>query len=370
MVSRTPRGDQASLARARRNATRTLRRIAASLDRLPPEAATEALSRLQPALAELQAQAELALPKATPERSDVPLAPTDLLRDPVPLPENALAAVHDEDDLLDLATALLRQTATVMCICASMYEGPGPMRLDRKRAICAGLLVRTVKLFLGITLAVESEAPRDIVMILNRCGFETLTNLRFLLLRFEDDVIFDRFVKTGLSTERELYDLVWRNIRSRNDQVLPIETRMLTTIRDLCRDSDIDIDEVSSKFQDFGGGLRQRLEALGVGDRYVSLQRMPSHAAHGTWVDLLAHHLRRHPDGFAAELESWTTDPRLLVPVAFLAVEAATHYLMVMFPWEAQEVVALADRLSDLRGRLLAADALHEDVTHRDFLAR
>jgi len=59
--------------------------------------------------------------------------------------------------------------------------------------------------------------------------------------------------------------------------------------------------DVSPKRQEWGGSLRDRLKALDLEDLYVSLQRIPSHAVHGTWVDLALHHLEEKVGGFTPE---------------------------------------------------------------------
>ena len=68
---------------------------------------------------------------------------------------------------------------------------------------------------------------------------------------------------------------------------------------------------VNAKVPDWGGGLRNRLQALGLEDAYVSLQRIPSHAVHGTWVDLVLYHLESKSQGFAPDSKWRRTDARI-----------------------------------------------------------
>jgi hypothetical protein len=356
--------------RVRRKAVRLLRAVANSLDRSSPAVASDAIQRLGTALEALEQSAARAFPATDTDVVDGIQHLTRLLPDPVVPPTPTIAAGHDEDDILDLALALFREAAIAIGVCGSTYRGPGPRRLNRKQAICAGLVIRMVKLLRGILAVVEGDAPRDVVMVLDRCVFETATNLRFLLSKYHDDSLFERFVARSLGTERELYELIRSNIRARNDLVLPIETRMLTSIENVCGASGLHIHDVPTKHSDWGGGLRHRCEALEIGERYVCGQRMPSHATHGTWVDLIVHHLNGGPDHFSIEPRYKTSDPRLLIPTAAIAIEAATHYVLALFPWDAPDAIALADRLDGLQRRMAAIDSLHENLTHRDFLTR
>ena len=119
------------------------------------------------------------------------------------------------------------------------------------------------------------------------------------------------------------------------------------------------IDEVDSKYRDWGGGLRNRLEALKQEDMYVSLQRIPSHAVHGTWVDLIQHQLDAKEGGFSPRPTWSNVDARLLSPVGLFVIDAARDYMKTFFG-ELPELKPLYARMDDLRQRILTVDAAHE----------
>src|SRR3989304_1834501 len=126
---------------------------------------------------------------------------------------------------------------------------------------------------------------------------ESSTNLRFRLLK-DEERFYDQFVEMSLGPERELYDVIQNNIKARSGVHLPIEDRMLRSIDRVCRLSGVTIEDVPVRAGDWGGGFRERLRALGEEGAYVLLMRIPSHAVHGTWVDLLLHHVEEKGDGF------------------------------------------------------------------------
>jgi hypothetical protein len=106
--------------------------------------------------------------------------------------------------------------------------------------------------------------------------------------------------------------------------------------------------------------LRQRYEALGQADRYVTEQRMGSHAIHGSWVDLLQHHMRRVEGGFITNFDWHPSDGRLLSGIALMALEAASDYLDEFFR-DVPDAQILLDRIQNLRERIFTVETSGED---------
>lgn len=344
----------------RRHAAALLRAVARAIERAPDDRSAEILIHFQPLLAQLDRQAQLVLPRADFDNDTTLEA---MLPPVVVLPSPDVASELSADDVFDLALALLREAAMTISVAACMHDGPGDMRLNREQAICAAMLVRIAKLCNGLLIVVEAGGARDLAFILNRCIFETAIHARYLMRHLQDDALFERFVDSGLDVERELHDLIMENVIERRGERLPIEDRMLATMERLATDSGRRLDALP-RARRWGPDLRQQIEdvtpsgvSLGL---YVGSQRMPSHATHGTWVDLLTNHLDRHSDGFSVSCSWSTTDTRLVLPIALSALEATMQYSLTFFTWEAAELQQLMDRLSDLRYRIVDVDLLDE----------
>jgi hypothetical protein len=123
----------------------------------------------------------------------------------------------------------------------------------------------------------------------------------------------------------------------------------------------VTITEVNRKYGDWAGGLRERLNALGKENQYVGMQRMPSHAGHGTWVELLGNHLNHdsQSDVFSPDPTFSWVDARSLGPIAMVVLEATEPYLERFFAG-IPETQLLLDRLDDLWNRIYDTDAAHE----------
>lgn len=288
-----------------------------------------------------------------------------LLGEHTEVTDKGLSSCTEKGHFTKLAFDLFKETGIVLTICAHGYleEGPEEGVLPRNQAICAGLLVRITKFMIAVLQLIAETDRREVVMALKRSIYESATNLRFLVVKNEER-FYDQFVKCSLAPERELYDIIKRNIQERGGKELPIERRMLRSVERLCRVSGVDIQDVNPKTQDWGGGLRYRLEELGLGQGYVAIQRIPSHAVHGTWADLVFHHLEEAEGGFKPEPRWSAVDARMLTPTCVIALDAALAYLERFFR-DPPELKPLYRRIEDLIDRAQRLDMAYEEWLQR-----
>ncbi len=219
---------------------------------------------------------------------------------------SGIAGEIDEEKLNVIVFELYKEAMSVVNLAAHILDEASTARggWNRNQAICAGLLVRISK-FMLVVVQLSAKGDRaEVVSALNRSIMESAINLEFLI-RASDDKYFDQFVEFSLGPERELYDLIQANVAARNGEVLPIERRMLESIGDVCCASGVKIEDAARRHGDWGGGLRSRLKALNREEQYVSMQRIPSHAVHGTWVDLYKNHLEHN-----VETDTYSPEPR------------------------------------------------------------
>jgi hypothetical protein len=281
---------------------------------------------------------------------------------PVPVNDDVLRKCAEKGTHSAVAFELYKETGTVIAVCAHSYMStsePAEIALSREQAICAGLLTRIAKFMVAVAQLSASAERGEVVMALNRSIFESVINLRFLL-RAEPDM-FDEFIRSSLGPERDLYDVIQRNIEKRGEAgAQPIEERMLKSIDRVARLGGVDIETVDAKQRDWGGNLRERLKAMGDGERYLFLQRIPSHAVHGTWVDLVLHHLEETEGGLRPKPGWSAVDARLLSSAAIIVLQAAEEYLQSFFG-DLPELKPMYGRIADLEERLVRLDRAHEE---------
>jgi hypothetical protein len=259
--------------------------------------------------------------------------------------------------LPEIAFNLYKET-TALVIFVSSLSGSPDLSLSRNHAIEAGLAVRLTK-YMTAVLALMVDKVRehgDVIFTLNRCIAESAINLRFFS-EAAQAADYDEFVKSSLRPERDQQRLIDANIQARGHE-LPIEARMSRSIARVFRLSGVsDISELDKvpKRKDY----RKILEAIGRGDAYPMLQGVPSHMVHGTWVDLVLHHLEESGTGFKPKLDPFRPDARLLLPPCLLVAEAVRGYIQSRFGGH-HAVELLLARIDDLLDRIRIVNESHE----------
>jgi hypothetical protein len=279
----------------------------------------------------------------------------------------ALAEEKDPEKLNELAFELYKEALSVVNLAAHLLDdaAAGKGGWGRNQAVCAGLMIRISKFMLVVTQLSATKNRAEVVHALNRSILESATNLEFLTTK-NDDQYFAQFVTFSLGPERELYDLIQKNIATRGGEVRPIEKRMLESIDNVCSASGVKIEEVNQKYGDWGGGVRERLKALNKEELYVGVQRIPSHAVHGTWVDLIMNHLDydAKKSVYTPRPDFGLVDARLLGAIAIFVRDATKVYLGRFFA-HVPESKLLFERIDDLSERVFQVDAAHENLVNQ-----
>ena len=274
----------------------------------------------------------------------------ELLGPAVQVNDEVIRACQERNEFGGLSFALFKEAAgTVWVTCNAYYdEGNGPTIL-RNQAVCLGLLSRISKLMASV-LKLSSEVEHgETVQILYRCIPESSIDLQYLLKK-DDDTVYEKFVKSGLKAERELYDIIQGNITNRNGQELEIERDMLRSIIRTCEDSGVKIEEINPRAGSWGGSYRDRMKEIGLAEGYPFFQGMSSQAVHGSWSDLVRNYLNKSETGYEPKADHTQTEGKFFGPTALFATNAAKVYIDRFF--DPREAEPLVHRLDDLQQRL------------------
>lgn len=192
--------------------------------------------------------------------------------------------------------------------------------------ILRGLINRCVRLMLSMLKLAHDRKCGETLAILMRCIAETAITIQWLCKTTQYDA-FAVYVADSLRTDGHLRDLINRTLASRGGVRLPIEDRMLASIQrhaDAAKMHPSDVDTVRRQPKFF-----EMCTAVGHGERfYVAVQRIGSHAIHGTSADLLFHYIEQDENGcFAtkANTESTPSHNQLAMP-ALVVAEALMGY--------------------------------------------
>lgn len=278
----------------------------------------------------------------------------EIVGPPVEVNDRVLSACRERNEFGGLVFELYKEAARLICAVGDTQHTVE----TRNQAVCVGLLVRISKLMVSVMKLSTDVEHGEAVQILNRCVLESSIDLQYLLKR-GDDAVYDRFVKTGLRVERELYDTIHSNIRKRSGRELHIERNMLRSIKRTLDESGVRIEEIASRGGNWGGSFKDKLKTLGIEDAYPMLQGATSQSVHGSWSDLISNHLDAKETGYEPRYHHLTTDGKLLYPMALAATNAAKEYLDRFF--DQAHVEFLSNRITDLQERLLKAETARPD---------
>ncbi len=277
------------------------------------------------------------------------------------LPTDVTTVDFEKTSISEIAFYLYRDTVIATTVAAHLYDSTSDYdaRLSRNDAIKIGLLVRISK-FMSAVLALMVDKNRfhgEVVMALNRCITESATNLLFFCEKAQTED-YDLFVKSSLKPELEQRDSIHKNISERGKE-LPIEKRMLSSITRVLKLSNMEGVSDPKKIPRWKD-YRSLLNSLEMGTAHPSLQGIGSHSIHGTWVDLLLHHLEGNEAGFRPQPDAVQPDARLLLPVANFVLDATRACVLARFSSENEAIAYLVGHIEVLKQQIKNSDAVHE----------
>lgn len=275
--------------------------------------------------------------------------------------EEILAEFNSEHDFNGIAVSLMIEYGSWVCIAASLLPGE-TCKSTRNQAIIGGLLVRSYKLISAL-LDQTCQHRRETAFILGRLAYECMINIMYLVEHGADEM-FQAYVVDAVRHEKKLRDGVTSNIAGRSGIVLPIEDRMLRSIDKTFAVSGLKPDEVTKQaakpWKDVD--LFQRANKIGLAERYLGFFGGPSHNVHGSWFDLVEHHLDHDGDGFTPELAWHPPRPQVLLALCKVGIRTLQMYLRHFVGDDAEWAL---DDLDDLLERIALVDIAHEGYLSR-----
>ena len=257
---------------------------------------------------------------------------------------------------IDLMGSLLDtlHAVTALTIRSKRY-GRG---LNRNDAILAGLMVRATKLFAGI-LDMARQKKMELAHIFWRCLVETSVNLAYLLNK--DASYFKTFVDASFRREIEILEDIKNRAKTR--PLSSREKRMITSIQEKARDSQVNLDEVAKKTPwrkrknvkpgSYKPDIKEMMDDIGWREKYLYGYASPSHAIHGDWEDIRFYHLLFRDGRYCPDPRWREIDCRVTCPASIIMIETALAYLnLIDDVKEAREIkkdlMLLRDEFMDL----------------------
>lgn len=271
-----------------------------------------------------------------------------------------------EDQFMSLAVELLKEVGQITAVLSCAYkldEKNHPKKWTRNEAILGGLMVRICKLQSGL-LDQTCQKRGEIMFILLRCLAESLVNL-YYLLKNNNDVLYDEYVASSLTEEKNLLDKIQKNIENRGYE-RPIEIRMKNSIERAFKKSSFSYKQINSKKgKKWGKNLYERTKNIEMESSYFALFGLPSHAVHGNWQDLITYHLNYENGVFSPNLNWGYPRPQPLFAAALLSAKTNKLYLNDVIS-KCSNKNQINKLLDDFLSRVYKADELHEQFLQKN----
>lgn len=192
-------------------------------------------------------------------------------------------------------------------------------------AVLIGLLNRCSRLMLANTRMSSTRKYGETTRLLDRSISESAIKVQWLCYPNNSDR-FVRYLADGLKKDLKLKEQIEHNIQNRNGSILVIEQRMLDSIEKCLSLSGLSEQDVNNakKLPDFASMCKD----LEYGDiLYTSIQRMGSHAVHGTWSELVFNYLTHEDQRFYPRDHDVDTQDAQFVIVIHLVLDAIESFL-------------------------------------------
>lgn len=192
-------------------------------------------------------------------------------------------------------------------------------------AVLIGLLNRCSRLMLSNVRLSSTRKYGETTSLLDRSISEAAIKVQWLCHKNDTDS-FIRYLADGLKKDLILKEQIDGNIQNRDGNILVIEQRMLDSIQSCLGLSGLSEQEVNDarKLPD----LASMLNNLGYGDvLYTSIQRMGSHAVHGTWSELVFHYLEYENERFYPRDHDIDTQDAQFIVVIHLVLGAMESFI-------------------------------------------
>jgi len=219
-------------------------------------------------------------------------------------------------------------------------ESPAFKEMPRQHFhILVGLLNRCTRLMISNVALSHEGKFGEATSIIDRCILESALKVTWLCGSSDPDR-FVRYLSDGLKTELELQSIIQSNIKANGGYVLPIEERMLKSIKNHISAAQISESEVTraKKFP----ALSSILTEMGFSRLfYVVVNKIGSHHVHGTWPSLVLHYLKAD-DGigdlkFVPNVEVCETHENQFSFVPLIMLETMSEYISYILGDESDE---------------------------------
>jgi len=134
----------------------------------------------------------------------------------------------------------------------------------------------------------------------------------------------EKYQRSSLAYEKMFLDEINKR---KKDPSLPIEERMLKSIKKTFERANVAIDSISRDDRRWGGSTYDKAKKTGFIDLYESSFRGGSHNVHGTWHDLEFNHIINNEGVFEPAIHYTVTKPQTIDSTTIICLIVTVDYI-------------------------------------------
>lgn len=222
----------------------------------------------------------------------------DVLPDPIDIPDETLERCRKSGDFREILFEYYKNVSILCVICSQIMPDSPAWRTtsNKKRYVLLGLLTRCTRIMAAHLEYFQDGRYGDTTMILDRPLLETCVKVRWLSQESGVDRL-QRYFEESLRTDCELLEEIQKNIANRGGIELPIEKRMLRSIRGNADFAGINLEDPSLNLRR-SPSLADMIRDIGEQRfLYTVVGKTASHAVHGSLANLLHLYLDETEEG-------------------------------------------------------------------------
>ncbi|CZH08793.1 DUF5677 domain-containing protein [Legionella pneumophila serogroup 1] len=208
----------------------------------------------------------------------------------MPSPPDNIHDIFDEcvknNSFESIAFEWYKYVAQLVLHCSSLDKSSPAINEIKNMhyAILIGMLNRIGRLMISVMELSKGGNFGETTSILDRCINETCIKLMWLCHSPSEDK-FNRFIASSLKSDLKLQKNILSNIKNRGNNCLPIEDRMLKSIKKYINDSGLSKKQIQ-KLKNIPN-MKEMIISLGMHETYYTvIMNIGSHSIHGTWSSL------------------------------------------------------------------------------------
>lgn len=266
----------------------------------------------------------------------------------------------NENEFIDDMINGCNKVRQLMMISTAIIPDPKLTKLEQ--GILMGHMVRLFKLYDTFVFLLADNRIESCILF-TRLITDTLFNLLLLIINGEIE-LFNKFIRASLAYDKKLLEEINKR---KKDPLLPIEERMINSIKNAFKDEGYEVGDIKVKDKEWQSSntfeLADKLKLLPL---YEFVYRTTSQSIHGSWTEMKTYHLELDGDQYKPNIDFHSPRPQLISTTTRLALEGTKAYLHKIYIYDSENLPVIVQCINLIIDWFNEIDLEHELFINKD----